>query len=210
MPLFRDQSHVPPDYLHVVEYVLEHFSAVYHLPTGTHDLHLLETGRISDSEFFRRICARYEAEGHPRMDPALVERYVFGREVIVCAEMLDAVRQIHDAGYRTAMLTNISRGGGDLWRRLIPHAEIFDVVIDSSEVGMRKPDPAIFRLTCERLRVRPEEALFIDDLSCNIEGAASLGIETIECRDPQAVAAALFERVLGQPAPAGTGTAPAE
>jgi putative hydrolase of the HAD superfamily len=114
--------------------------------------------------------------------------------------MIDAVRQVRMAGYRTALLTNISRTGEEVWRSLLPVDELFDVVVDSSQVGMRKPDPAIFLLTCERLGLRPDQCLFVDDLRCNVTAAADLGMTTIQCRDPVAIADEVVELLLGRTA----------
>jgi putative hydrolase of the HAD superfamily len=116
--------------------------------------------------------------------------------------MIDAVRQVKGAGYRTALLTNISRSGEALWRSLFAVDELFDVVVDSSQVGLRKPDPAIFLLTCERLGLQPEQCLFVDDLRCNVDAAADLGMTTLQCKDPVAVADEVVEMLLGRPAAA--------
>src|ERR1039457_6366404 len=122
-----------------------------------------------------------------------------------CGAMADAVRQVREAGYKTALLTNISREGEAIFTKLFPVDELFDVVVDSSKVGMRKPDPEIYRLTCSRLGVAPERCLFIDDLLCNVEAAEALGMVTIQCLDPVAVADEVVRRLLGHPAAAEAG-----
>jgi putative hydrolase of the HAD superfamily len=114
--------------------------------------------------------------------------------------MADAVRQVRAAGYRTALLTNISRDGDSMWRSLFPVDDLFDVVVDSSRVGMRKPDPRIFELTCERLGVAPQRCLFVDDLACNVDAAAELGMHVIQCLDPVSVADDVVRLLLGHPA----------
>jgi putative hydrolase of the HAD superfamily len=78
---------------------------------------------------------------------------------------------------------------------VLPLDELFDVVVDSSEVGMRKPDPGIYLLTCRKLGVGPEECIFVDDLECNVVAAAALGMETILCDDPMRAAASVLERI---------------
>jgi putative hydrolase of the HAD superfamily len=70
---------------------------------------------------------------------------------------------------------------------------------------MRKPDPEIYRLTCSRLGVAPERCLFIDDLLCNVEAAGALGMQTIQCLDPVAVADEVVRRLLRHPAAAEAG-----
>lgn len=190
-----------PVQLDLLRFFISEFRDVYHLPTGTHDLHLLETGAISDAEYFERMVTRYAAQGgDPSVDAAMAEHVVFGQGLVACAAMIDAVRQVKQAGYRTALLTNISRSGEALWRSLFAVDELFDVVVDSSQVRMRKPDPAIFLLTCQRLGLEPEECLFVDDLRCNVEAAAELGMTIIRCKDPVVIADEVVELLLGHPA----------
>lgn len=203
-PLGRHhQSIDDPLQLDLLRFFLDDFKDVYHLPTGAHDLHLLETGAISDDEFFDRLTARYVAAGgDPAVDGQVAQSAVFGHGLAVCGAMIDAVRQVKGAGYRTALLTNISRSGEAVWRSLLPVDELFDVVVDSSQVGLRKPDLAIFQLTCERLGVAPEQCLFVDDLRCNVDAAATLGMTVIQCRDPVLIADQVVELLLGRPAAA--------
>jgi putative hydrolase of the HAD superfamily len=194
---------VDPVQLDLLRFFLNEFKDVYHLPTGAHDLHLLETGAISDEEFFERMTARYIAEGgHDAVDARLAAHVVFGKGMVACGAMIDAVRQVKGAGYRTALLTNISRSGESVWRSLMPVDELFDTVVDSSQVRLRKPDPAIFVLTCERLGLAPEHCLFVDDLRCNVDAATELGMTTLQCSDPVAIADEVVELLLGRPAAA--------
>jgi epoxide hydrolase-like predicted phosphatase len=203
-PLGRHREEiVDPVQLDLLRFFLNEFRDVYHLPTGAHDLHLLETGAISDEEFFDRMTARYVAAGgHDAVDARLAEHVVFGKGMVACAAMIDAVRQVKAAGYRTALLTNISRSGEALWRSLLPVEELFDVVVDSSQVRLRKPDPAIFALTCQRLGLAPQDCLFVDDLRCNVDAATELGMTTIQCDDPAVIADEVVELLLGRPAAA--------
>lgn len=183
-PLFRNRHDVDPAYLNLVAFFLNDFRDHYHLTTGAHDLHLLETGDISDEEFFDRMCKRYAEAGNEAIDPRVAQKVIFGRGMVASSAMADAVRQVRAAGYKTALLTNISRAGEALVRDLFPVEDLFDVVVDSSQVGLRKPDPRIYELTCERLGVAPDRCMFIDDLECNVTAAAELGMEVIQCLDP--------------------------
>jgi epoxide hydrolase-like predicted phosphatase len=203
-PLGRHrEAIVDPVHLDLLRFFIDEFKDVYHLPTGAHDLHLLETGEISDREYFDRMTARYIAQGgHDGVDARLAEYVVFGHGMVACAAMIDAVRQVKAAGYRTALLTNISRSGEALWRSLLPVDELFDAVVDSSQVRLRKPDPAIFLLTCERLGLAPEECLFVDDLRCNVTAATELGMTTIQCDDPVVIADEVVQLLLGRSATA--------
>jgi epoxide hydrolase-like predicted phosphatase len=199
-PLFRNRHDVDPAYLDLVAFFLNDFRDHYHLTTGVHDLHLLEMGHISDDEFFDRMCLRYADAGNEPIDPRVAQKVIFGRGMVASSAMADAVRQVKAADYETALLTNLSRGGEKLWRDLFPAEDLFDVVVDSSKVGLRKPDPRIYQLTCERLAVVPERCLFIDDLECNVHAAAELGMQVIQCLDPVVAADEVVRITLGHPA----------
>ena len=75
---------------------------------------------------------------------------------------------------------------------------LFDVVVESSRAGVRKPDPAIYRMICDELGVEPGEAVFLDDLGINLKPARAMGMTTIKVVDP-AVALAELEAVVGFP-----------
>lgn len=140
------------------------------------DFHLLETGRITEAEYYRRLEAHLrEATGNDvRLpeDPVAVRRALFGG-LRRNEEIIEAARRI-SLHYETALLTNNVREWGG-WRQYYPTG-IFRIIVDSSEVGLRKPDPQIYRLTCERLGVDPARAAFVDDIKANVEGARSLGL----------------------------------
>jgi epoxide hydrolase-like predicted phosphatase len=94
--------------------------------------------------------------------------------------VVETVRAVRARGVRTAIVTNNVREYGDAWRTLVPVAELFDVVVDSSEEGIRKPDPRIFLLTLERLGVAdPTRVVFLDDFDGNLAAARALGMRTI-------------------------------
>ena len=83
-----------------------------------------------------------------------------------------------------ALLTNNVREWEPLWRGMLPVDEIFELVVDSGFVGIRKPDPAIYELTLERLGdVAASDCLFIDDLEVNIEAARHLGMSAVHFVD---------------------------
>ena len=73
-----------------------------------------------------------------------------------------------------------------------------DVVVESSVVGVRKPDPRFYELACERLAIEPSEAVFLDDLGINLKPARAMGMATIKVGDP-AVAIAELEQIVGFP-----------
>jgi len=104
-------------------------------------------------------------------------------------EMVTAIRRVRHAGLRTAALTNnwMDAQGDTLGRRSSGLAEqldeLFDVIVESARVGLRKPDPRVYSLTCERLDVRPPDAVFLDDLGANLKPARAMGMATIKVDD---------------------------
>jgi putative hydrolase of the HAD superfamily len=90
------------------------------------------------------------------------------------------MREIRREGYRMALLTNNVREWEHLWRAMLPVDEIFELVVDSGFVGLRKPDPAIYELTLARLSgVDAEDCLFVDDLPVNVDAALAIGMTAV-------------------------------
>ncbi len=109
-------------------------------------------------------------------------------------ELVDFIRSLRRS-YRTALLSN---AWDDLHGQLETEWNIldaFDVIVISSEVGLAKPDPAIFHLLLDRLGVAPAEAVFVDDFTHNVEAAQSIGMHAIRFRSANQVKADL-ERLL--------------
>lgn len=118
-------------------------------------------------------------------------------------EMVAALDAVIAAGLRTACLTNNIGGGAaePADARSAAVADVlarFDVVVESSKVGIRKPEPDFYLLACERLGVQPAACVFLDDLGINLKPAAAMGMRTIKVTDP-AGAIAELEQVLGIP-----------
>jgi putative hydrolase of the HAD superfamily len=85
-----------------------------------------------------------------------------------------------------------------MWRSLVPVDELFDAVVDSSEVGMRKPNPAIYHHALEQLGgIAPEHAVFLDDSPGNVEGARRAGLQGILVTDPLDAVAELDALLAG-------------
>ena len=142
---------------------------------GEPPLFELERGEISDREFRARIEPHLE-DGFDltRLHTLYFERMKANRE------MIDFVREVRGRGLRTALLTNNVREWEPLWRAKLPEIdELFEVVVDSAFVGMRKPDPAIYELTLERLGMAAGECVFVDDLGVNCEAARSVGMAAV-------------------------------
>jgi putative hydrolase of the HAD superfamily len=113
--------------------------------------------------------------------------------------MVGAITRIRDTGLRTAALTNnwpADDGARNATRDDL--ARLFDVVVESAVVGLRKPDPRIYELVCARLEVEPAAAVFLDDLGVNLKPARALGMTTIKVVDADRALAELGD-VLGLP-----------
>jgi putative hydrolase of the HAD superfamily len=142
---------------------------------GEHPLFVLERGEISAREFWARIEPHLE-DGFDltRLSTLYFERMRPNRA------MIEFVRELRGRGLRTALLTNNVREWEPLWRAKLPEIdELFEVVVDSAFVGLRKPDPAIYELTLARLGLAGEECVFVDDLEVNCEAARGLGMTAV-------------------------------
>jgi len=111
--------------------------------------------------------------------------------------MLAAIRRIRSRGLLAAALTNNWASGerDDGTRALRDH---FDAFFESSALGLQKPDPRIYEHACTQLRVRPAEAVFLDDIGRNLKTARALGMQTIRVVEPQSALTEL-EALLGFP-----------
>lgn len=139
----------------------------------------LETGAISEDEFARAFAARLEAVSGTRVEPEGLVARMFRVELEM--SMLDAVAAARAAGYKTGMLSN--SWGPSLYPRDIL-SSLFDEIVISGEVGLRKPDPLIFELATRRLEVAPSRAVFVDDHPGHLEVARDLGFITVLHRTP--------------------------
>jgi putative hydrolase of the HAD superfamily len=110
--------------------------------------------------------------------------------------MVDRIRQLRRHGYRTALVTNNARELATLWPTKLPVDELFDVVVDSSAVGTRKPEPAIFDITMEWLDTEPHEAILFDDLEVNLAAARAYGMRAVLMQADPATAYAELDRLL--------------
>lgn len=143
-------------------------------------IHALERGEIEVPHFERELAARLRThDGQPVEAEGLLTRMFAGFDPQ--PPIGHAVRQAKKAGLSTALLSNS-------WGNEYPREgwdEMFDAVVISGEVGMRKPDPEIYRLAADRLRLPPEQCVFVDDLMPNVRGAADVGMVGVHHVTPQ-------------------------
>jgi putative hydrolase of the HAD superfamily len=144
----------------------------------------LERGEITEAEFVGLLDDGFEATIGRR--PNLHNfSAVFFAGLEPNEPMIDLMRDLKAEGYRMAMLTNNVKEWEPRWRPMLPVDEIFELVVDSAFVGMRKPEPGIFALTVERIGLPAEQCLLVDDLLPNIEGAREFGMGAVHYRDPE-------------------------
>ncbi len=134
-------------------------------------VHALERGELEVPDFERRLAAELRTVKGAPVEPAGLLTRMFSR-FEHAADMVGLVRRARATGIRTALLSNswgndYPRDGWD---------EMFDVVVISGEVGMRKPEPRIFQHTLELLELEAEDCVFVDDLRPNIRAATELGL----------------------------------
>jgi putative hydrolase of the HAD superfamily len=152
----------------------------------------LERGDIPFNEF----CDRFEAEARAAggvLDARAVMGLLSGE---VRPAMVEAVRRCHER-LKTALLTNnfVAEDQGPDHSAILAH---FDVIVESSVAGFRKPDARFYRLACDQLGIEPSEAVFLDDLGINLKPAKAMGMRTIKVTDPDDALAEL-EAIVGFP-----------
>jgi putative hydrolase of the HAD superfamily len=148
---------------------------------GEHPLYALERGEMTEEEFTAAVQAQLPPEIHLDGFSDIYFAHLHPNE-----PMIDLMRDLRGRGFRMAMLTNNVREWEPLWRAKLPVDEIFEVVVDSAFVGMRKPERAIYELTLERLGdVNAEECVFVDDLDVNCAMATELGMTAVHYVSPE-------------------------
>ena len=160
-----------------------------------HPWHQLERGEVPIESALAAIATLGTEAGH-ELDPIAMLTSGFGGSIIR-DDVVALVREVRAAGLRTAMVTNNIKEFSSGWRALLPVEELFDVVVDSSEEGVRKPHPRIFEITLERLGgIPPERAVFLDDAPGNVAAARALGLHAIEVAADHAAAVSELRTLL--------------
>lgn len=149
-----------------------------------------DLGKITTDEFFQKLATtlgmvkkwkswrRRFARGFKRIEPTY--------------KLLDLLK----GKFRLAILSNSKKDLIAEWEDIGRIKQYFTLVIDSSEVKLIKPDPRIFILTYQKLKLKPEECLFVDDDEKNIKAAQKLGFQTVHFTDPK-TGVALVKKKLG-------------
>lgn len=172
----------------------------YHADTD-HAWHQLERGEISLEQARDQILAAGNEQG---LEVDLYQ--VFGAMAEDMSEdggvnqlLVDYVTELAGTDYTLGIITNNLKEFSDGWRSLFPVNELFDFVVDSSEVGLRKPNPAIYHHALERAElVDPSKAVFLDDFLGNVTAARDLGLHAIHVDGGEDKTVADLRRFLGE------------
>jgi putative hydrolase of the HAD superfamily len=149
---------------------------------GSDAWHKVLIGQVSLEDYWREIGP---ALGLYTPEEIEAFRHRYFADEAVNEGVLDLIRRLNSR-YRLAVLSN-SPPKLAQWLEDWEILDLFDVVVCSGDEGLVKPDPAIFRLTLERLEVAPEEAVFIDDTLGHVEAARSLGLHGVRFTTAQAL-----------------------
>lgn len=168
---YEDAHDIPRDLIRTVNATNPHTNAWA----------LLERSEISHEQFDEMFADESEAHGH-RIPGADVLALLHGS---IRPDMVDLLDRVIAEGYRTACLTNNvvphnESPSGERDKQILDILKRFDEVVQSSKVGVRKPEPRFYEIACEMLNVTPNECVFLDDLGINLKPAAAMGMTTIK------------------------------
>lgn len=192
----RDFTRRYPD--HDPAVVAEIVMGPHHLDTD-HQWHRVERGEITLAEC-REITKKMldDAGIVATVPPPAVPASggpVFNFELNT--DMVGYIHDLRDAGIPIAILTNNVREFRDAWWPLMDFAATFDAIVDSHEVGMRKPNPAIYHHTMNLIGAVPERTAFLDDLLANVQAASALGMHGVHVEEDSSGAIATARALSG-------------
>ena len=162
---------------------------------GDHPWHRLERGEVDFMGAREEIMSLARAEG---MEADPIELFTRMGEVGggMRVEVIELATTLKTRGFQTAIVTNNAREFRENWTKSVPIADICHAIVDSSELGIRKPDPRIFEHALETLGgIDPSRAIFVDDFEANVEAAEALGFRGVLMKDDYHPALAEIERL---------------
>lgn len=181
------EAGVPPDK------VLEIMLGPYDQDTD-HPFHRMERGEISGVAWFAQAAEALAAVGLQLRPETMIGVF---RSLGIHDVVVERVRALRADGYLTGIITNNAKEASEGWRSMLDVDALFDVVVDSSAVGMRKPNPAIYQHALEQLGgIAPERAVFLDDAEGNVAGARAIGMHAILVGPDPMPALAELDRIL--------------
>ena len=162
---------------------------------GDHPWHRLERGEITlaeNRELNRQALADagIEIPTPPSQGAPLIS-------FTASEPMVALVQELRAAGFRLGVLTNNVLEFRDAWRAMMPFDEWFDDVVDSHEVGLRKPNPAIYQLALARLGAEAGRTAFLDDVATNVSAATGVGMHGVWVDEDPTDAIAVVRRLAG-------------
>lgn len=182
MRRYEDEAGLPADFV----------ASVIATDPHTNAWARLERNEVGLDEFCDLFEAETLAAGH-KVDARLILTGLLGE---LRPQMVEAVKRCKERLKIGLLTNNFAWGDGPAEIRDV--VALFDVVVESSKVGVRKPEPRFYDLACELLAIEPHEAVFLDDLGVNLKPARAMGMTTIKVGDPDEALAEL-ERVVGFP-----------
>jgi len=159
------------------------------------DWHLLEKGHLDVATYFERMVEKAPTILGKPIDMDAYGRFWRSTAPGVHWMVVQKMRELKTRGLRIGLLTNNVKEFGEHWRATFP-IELCDDIVDSSHVGMRKPEREIYALTCERLAITPRQAVFIDDNADNIAAARAYGMEAVHFGEDPWTALAELDAIL--------------
>ena len=150
-----------------------------------HPWHRLERGEISMAKYRQELAPLVLEAGLQPMTAPAGESTTHGSSAAIGIAfepnplVIELVHELKAAGFRLGVLTNNVREFRDLWWSMLDFPAIFDDIVDSHEVGMRKPNPAIYELALDRLGVSAARTAFLDDARSNVDAATSAGLHGV-------------------------------
>ena len=157
---------------------LGHALGTASMQRGANVLFEMECGRLSEADFLTALGDALSMRLGRLVDLSRFPEEMFA-DMAANEELIAYMRTLRERGYRMAICTNNVREWSARWQAMFPVAEIFEVIVDSSSVGARKPDPLIYEAVLGELGVQAAEALFIDDLEINCAAAEQLGMRAV-------------------------------
>jgi putative hydrolase of the HAD superfamily len=157
--------------------------------------HRLERGEIDMATYYGMIVERAPEVLGRSIDFDAYSRFMRSSAPGVHWQVVHRIRDLRGR-VRLGLLTNNVKEFGEHWRATFPIDELFEVIVDSSHVGMRKPEPEIYLFTCAQLEIEPGEAVFVDDNADNCAAARELGMETVHFGDDPRASLAELDAIL--------------
>jgi epoxide hydrolase-like predicted phosphatase len=163
---------------------------------GDHPWHRAERGELDVAEIQDELHP-YAAEHGVTLHGDEIDTILGPKDFGLQTQVLDRVASLRAEGYQTALVTNSFREFRPTLEELLDLPKLFDVVVDSSQVGARKPSAELFEILLDRLDLPADRVLFLDDFAGNIAGARAVGLRTIHVTDVRAALAELDAVLAG-------------